>query len=284
MGIKEIINKTRSATAIAELANFKGVVNLNADKTEFIADMDMRLGVNLGGTIKISPNDVNAAAKKYGLSSEMAQMEVAIHELGHERYAAKDALAFDSTIAGREAWCYNREGEASYFGFTVALEAQANGLQLGVLGPASQPNLFTSMLNFSNTLNSNPQSLVYQNAMISFAKNVFANDPQYQAFCKAWAKDPTKATPPLFIPPDDPHGPANDSGSGGGGGGGSTGGGSGGSGAIGGGYWNPLPIETNPSSLPAIPLDQSYAAITTEPLDSAAQLIGIAHLEPHSAI
>jgi len=275
MSITDIIGRAKSTTANAELSKFTGTVDLNAASTNFIANMNMALGVNVGGKINISPKDVSATAKAYGISTETAQTEIAIHELGHEYYAAKDALNYQSTAAGREAWCYNREGESSYFGFLVAVEAQANGVQLGVLGPSSQPNLLSSMLSFSQTLSGNPQSLTYQLSMISFAKNVYANDPQYQAFCKVWAADPTKATPALFIPPEDTRPPYNDAGSGGGGsGGGSTGGGSGGTSPIGGGYWNPLPVETNPESSPISPLKQPYADGHGDFSDFAAHLIG----------
>lgn len=250
MSIRDIITGTHSQTAITILNNFQnqgGTVDLNATSTNFIANMNMQLGINQGGTISISPADVSQTAKLYKMTTNMAQMEIAVHELGHDNYAAKDALAFTSTVSGREAWCYSREAEASYFGFTIALEAQANGVQLGVLGPQGQPNLYTSMLSFSQTLTGNPQSLPYQNAMISFAKNAWQNDPQYQAFCKAWAAgSDTKA--PRYIAPeddrsvDDSGGGGSGGGSGGGGGGGSGGGG----GPTGGGYWNPPPFDDDP--------------------------------------
>lgn len=111
MRINEIINGTHSKTAIAALNNFQnqgGIVNLNATSTEFTSNMNMQLGVNLGGTISISPVDVKQTVKLYRITTDMAQMEIAVHELGHDNYAAKDALAFTSTVAGREAWCYNR--------------------------------------------------------------------------------------------------------------------------------------------------------------------------------
>jgi len=249
MTIQDIINSTRSATAINELGKYKGAVNLNANQTSYVANIQQ--GVDKGGVISISQAEVSKTARVYGISTEVAQMEIAIHELGHERYASSDALAFSSTAAGREAWCYRREGEASYFGFTVALEAQANGLQLGVIGPGIQPNLFASMLNFSKTLTGSPQSLVYQNAMIDFAKNTWANDPQYQKYCKAWANSQDQTKPPLFLAPEVPRDAPNDSGNvgvGGGGGGGGVASGGGG-GHAGGGFWL-VPIEENPETIP----------------------------------
>lgn len=101
MTFQDIIKGTRSATAIAELGKYKGAVDLNAGQTSYTAKVQQ--GVDIGGVISISPAEVTKTARVYGISTEMAQMEIAIHELGHERYASSDALAFTSSPAGREA-------------------------------------------------------------------------------------------------------------------------------------------------------------------------------------
>jgi hypothetical protein len=119
-------------------------------------------GCEQGGVISISPVEVSKTAKAYGISTEMARMEIAIHELEHERDATSAALALRRAPRGVKPGATDVKREASYFGFIVALEAQANGLQLGVLGPGIQSNLFASMLNFSKTLTGSPQSLVFR--------------------------------------------------------------------------------------------------------------------------
>lgn len=65
-------------------------------------------------------------------------------------------------------WCLNREAEATFFSFAVAVEDHAQGGNLFVPGTEAVPDLYNAML--AATAGANPLSFDYEKKGIAFAK------------------------------------------------------------------------------------------------------------------
>lgn len=172
-------------------------------------------GYVLSGIVRINTDEIKKISEKEGTNELKALQSVFVHEIGHVANATADAHNIATTPAALEQYCYTREGEATAYAFNVALEVHRTGANLPVSGVSGSPDLYYNMyatyLSFSATLD--PRSTVFQSYMLNYATAQFASDPQYQAACKAFASDPTRAT--LYLPPDD-YAPSGEVGSAGG--------------------------------------------------------------------
>lgn len=199
------------------------------------------------GKIHINETAATISAAKRGLPVEQVLAELYIHELGHFVNRRNDAMPVAQ--ADKEAWCYQREGEAALFSFQVANEARQQGFALGVPGTNATPDLYYNMLALHSSLLIfyDPKSNAYLAAMAAAAGQEFSKDPKYQAYCKAFAKGKLTTPPPYQMPGDYAD---SDGGGSGGGGGESNGGGGGGGGGGGPNPGNTIPKTPNVEMIP----------------------------------
>jgi hypothetical protein len=115
-------------------------------------EVNVQNGLVTGGRIVVNTNDVASLSRSAGISLDEAYIETITHELGHFTSAPNDIHANLSTAAARTSYCYLREGEASTFGFQVALENHQAGGNLGVAGVTGNPNLYSVLSASYNAL------------------------------------------------------------------------------------------------------------------------------------
>ncbi|MQA40655.1 hypothetical protein [Rugamonas aquatica] len=247
------------------ISNFfanNGRIMMTPDNKSFYKSDGHVNGLEKNGTIYIGTQSVDNYAKKMEIPPTWAARDLAIHELGHVAYQQRDYEQNPGDSAPMSAkvdWCMTREAEATFFSFTVAMENHAQGGNLHVPGTDAVPDLYNAML--SALAGTDARSSLYEKKGIDFAKDIFAHDSKYVAYCS----DPNNWKKPAYVTPTDTSG--SDGGNGGGGGGGG-GGGTGGYTPQPGGYWREVPPD-NPSDSVA-PVPQGHDAI---------QLVGVS---PHS--
>lgn len=212
--------------------------------------------------IYIGTQSIDNYAKKMDIPPVWAARDLAIHELGHVAYQQRDYESNPGDNAPMSAkidWCLNREAEATFFSFTVAMENHAQGGNLHVPGTDSLPDLYNAML--SALVGIDTRSSLYEKMGIDFAKDIFAHDNKYITYCS----DPNNWKKPAYVTPTEP------AESGGGGGGGGFGGSVAGYTPEPGGYWREVPPK-NPSDI-TTHLSSGYDAI---------RLVGVSDPLTHS--
>lgn len=232
-----VINNLKSPNTSSFINNFLAVTTI-----EFTTDHSTYqpgpLVNNIAGPGKLAINPHDATALANAMPDAIpwmnAYQSIILHELGHAFYATRSNTAYSGDPAKRVEWCYEREGLASLFVFNYINEQGIGNEGTTIVpGPGRPVDLYATLL--SAVAGLTPGSLAYENAVISAAKAKFKASPKYRAYCEAWANG--GGLPPAYYPPPPPPTGGVGGGGGGGGGGGST--------KIPGGYWEPVPSNSD---------------------------------------
>jgi hypothetical protein len=138
------INSSTLKSQTSRFFNGGGLVDITSAPVSQYQSKPTVNGVVQNGTLYISASSINVLKEAAGLTPTKAMNAVLAHEMGH---AANQQLVYlrqpgDNADIGQKAdWCFMREGAATVFAFTVALESGSNF----VAGTTLFPNLYDAL-------------------------------------------------------------------------------------------------------------------------------------------
>ena len=195
-GLVSALNNINSATSKTQTARFfanGGLLNMSTAPVSQYQSKPMINGVVQNGTLFISAPSINSLKEAAGLTPTKAMQAILAHEMGHAFYQQLLYLrqpGDNADIGAKADWCFMREGAASIYAYTVALESGSNF----VAGTTMFPNLYDAIA--ARMVGLTPGTQQFQDIGIRIASEYFAGDLAYIAFCY----NPRNWEPPKIYP------------------------------------------------------------------------------------